>query len=69
MERNDFVYYASLVTQIGLTIIFSILAGLFIGIFLDRVCNTKGIFLIMFLIFGIIGGFRSAYKQILRNTK
>ncbi|NQT94884.1 MAG: AtpZ/AtpI family protein [Candidatus Omnitrophica bacterium] len=66
-KKNDFIYYLSLVTQIGLTIIASILIGLYIGIFLDRTLKTKGVFLIIFLLIGIAGGFYNSYKQILRK--
>jgi len=66
-KKNDFIYYLSLVTQIGLTIIASILIGLYIGIFLDRTFKTKGVFLIIFLLIGIAGGFYNSYKQILRK--
>ena len=67
MQKANFAYYLGLITQIGLTVIFSILAGLFIGIGLDKFFKTKGVFLILFLLIGISGGFYNAYKQILRK--
>lgn len=67
MKNESFAYYFGLVTQLGLTIIFSILASLFIGIFLDKALKTKGVFLIVFLPIGIVGGFYNCYKQILRK--
>jgi len=65
--NKTFFYYLSLVTQLGFVIIASLLVGLAIGLFIDKKLNLKGIFTIIFLIFGIIGGFRSAYKMILRK--
>ena len=67
MKKDTVAYYLGLVTQVGLTIIFSILIGLLVGIFLDRLFKTKGVFLVVFLIIGIAGGFYQAYKQILRK--
>jgi len=67
MGKNDLGYYFALVTQVGLTIVFSVLIGLFIGIFLDRAFKTKGIFLVIFVIMGVIGGFYNVYKQILKK--
>ncbi len=67
MKEGTFAYYLALITQVGLTVVFSILIGLLIGIFLDKFFKTKGIFLVLFLIIGIAGGFYSAYKQILRK--
>ena len=67
MRKDNFVYYLGLVTQLGLTIIACILVSLFIGLFLDRVFGTKGIFIIIFLPIGIGAGFRTVYKEILKK--
>lgn len=67
MKIDNFGYYLSLITQIGLTVIFSILISLLIGVWLDKLFGTKGIFLLVFLIIGIAGGFYNSYKQILRK--
>jgi ATP synthase protein I len=44
---------------IGLSIVFSILIGLAIGIYLDKLFNTRPYLTIIFLIFGIISGFKN----------
>lgn len=44
---------------IGFSIVFSILIGLIIGIYLDKLFNTKPYLTIIFLIFGIISGFKN----------
>jgi ATP synthase protein I len=44
---------------IGFSIVFSILIGLVIGIYLDKLFNTKPYLTIIFLIFGIISGFKN----------
>jgi len=67
MKKDTLAYYLGLVTQVGLSIIFSILIGFLIGLFLDRFFKTRGIFLVLFLIIGVAGGFYNAYKQILRK--
>lgn len=69
MPKDNFFYYFSLVTQLGLTIIITILVGLGIGIFLDKIFNIKGIFTIIFLLIGIAAGFMNAYKAIMREKK
>ena len=61
---KSFFYYLGLVTQLGITIVVSILVGLGIGLFLDSKLNLKGPFTILFLIIGIIGGFKAAYELI-----
>jgi ATP synthase protein I len=44
---------------IGFSIVFSILIGLAIGIWLDKLFNTKPYLTIVFLIFGVIAGFKN----------
>ena len=44
--------------------VISILAGLFVGKFLDRTLHTHGVLIVIFLIFGLIGGFIGVYKLI-----
>jgi len=55
--------------QLGLVISACILVGLLIGVFLDKIFKTNGIFLVVFLIFGIVAGFKSAYQDIMRSSK
>lgn len=66
---KQFFYYIGLVTQLGLVIIVSILAGVFAGAFLDSKFNTKPCFTIVLLIFGVIGGFMGAYRLIMGQGK
>lgn len=64
MMDKSFFYYLGLITQIGLVIATSIFIGLFVGMFIDNRFNFKGLFTIIFLIFGAIGGFMAAYELI-----
>ena len=57
-----YINHLSLVTQIGITIIANIATTLFIGVFLDRFFNTRFIFLIVFVFFGILSALLSVYK-------
>ena len=58
-------YYLGLVTQVGLTIIFTLIVSIFIGRYLDQKFNLNGIFTILFIFIGIAAGFYSVYKQII----
>lgn len=51
--------------SIGIELVAGALAGLIIGVFLDKLFTTKPIFLIICLSFGIIASF----KTILQKTK
>jgi len=55
----------TVVTQVGLTMVGCIAFCFFCGYYLDQWMGTKGVFITLFLIFGIIGGANTAYRQIM----
>jgi F0F1-type ATP synthase assembly protein I len=55
-----------LVYQLGLTIVLSILFFMFVGINLDKFLATKPIFTILCIIFGVLGGCYTVYKEIMK---
>ena len=57
----------SLVFQLGLVLICAIGIGLFVGIKLDTWLGTRGIFLVLGIIFGIAAGFWQAYLLLTRT--
>ena len=59
----------TIVMQLGLTMAGCILFCFFIGFYIDRFLGTKGIFITLFTILGIIGGGNVAYRQILEITE
>jgi F0F1-type ATP synthase assembly protein I len=50
--------------QIGLTMAGCIVFCFFIGLYLDKWLGTKGLFIIIFIVLGIIGGGVTVYRQI-----
>lgn len=63
-NRNIF-YYFGLLTQIGLTVIFSILFFVMIYKFLfEKKKSDNPIFFILFILMGVFGGFISVWKMI-----
>lgn len=57
----------TLVTQIGLTMAGSILFCFAIGYYLDKWLGTKGIFITIFILLGVIGGAYTVYRQIMES--
>ena len=55
----------SIVMQIGLTMAGCIVFCFFVGLYLDKWLGTKGIFITIFIILGVIGGANVVYRQIL----
>ena len=58
----------TLVMQIGLTMAGCIIFCFFIGRYLDRWLGTKGVFVVIFTILGVLGGANTVYRQILKVT-
>ena len=59
----------TIVMQLGLTMAGCIFLCFFIGRYIDKWIGTKGVFVTIFTILGIIGGGSTAYRQILEITK
>ena len=55
----------SIVMQIGLTMAGCIVFCFFIGLYLDKWIGTRGIFVTVFTILGVIGGAVTVYRQIM----
>jgi F0F1-type ATP synthase assembly protein I len=64
-ELRELLYYASLITQLGLTMVCSILIGFGAGFLLDKKLGTGGLFIGILTFCGVVGGFLCAYKQIM----
>ena len=58
-----------IVMQIGLTMAGCIIFCFFVGLYLDKWLGTKGIFVAIFIVLGVIGGGVTVYRQILDVTK
>ncbi len=58
----------SIVMQLGLTMAGCIILCFFIGRYIDQWLGTRGIFITVFTIFGVVGGANVTYRQILEIT-
>lgn len=68
-EWQTVVQLTALVTQLGLTMISSVVVAFFIGRWIDRLMGLTLVFTLIFLILGIISGFYSAYRLIIQTTR
>lgn len=57
----------SVVMQIGLTMAGCILFCFFIGFYLDKWLGTRGVFIAVFIVLGVIGGGVTVYRQIMQT--
>lgn len=58
-----------LASTLGLTIVIATFIGLVVGIWLDRVFNTSPWLTVIFLVLGIIAGFRNFYRFMSKRAK
>jgi F0F1-type ATP synthase assembly protein I len=58
----------AIVMQVGLTMAGCILFCFFLGFYLDKWIGTRGIFVSIFTVLGVIGGGITVYRQILEVT-
>lgn len=64
--KNDFQGYA-IYSQFGFVIITSVVVGIFLGKKLDEIFNTSPIFLLVFIILGIMSSFINFFFKIMKQ--
>ena len=67
-NNKGWIEHVSIVMQIGLTMAGCIVFCFFVGYYLDRWIGTRGIFVTVFTILGVIGGAVTVYRQIMHVT-
>ena len=63
-ENKGFLKKATWLSSLGISMVVATFVGLYIGVYLDRAFSTDPWFTIIFLIIGIIAGFRNGYTVI-----
>ncbi|HLA51351.1 MAG TPA: AtpZ/AtpI family protein [Thermodesulfobacteriota bacterium] len=63
-ENKGFLKKATWLSSLGISMVVATFVGLYIGVYLDRVFSTDPWFTIIFLIIGIVAGFRNIYTLI-----
>lgn len=64
-KNRDWVTHLTIVTQLGLSMVGSIAFCFAVGYYLDRWLHTRGIFITIFTVLGVIGGAIVVYRQIM----
>lgn len=72
MKRKEWqtvVQLTALVTQLGLTMVGSVVVAFFMGRWIDRLLGLTTVFTLIFLLLGVASGFYSAYRLIMETTR
>lgn len=62
--KKEILSNLQLISELGLAIASPVIIAVLIGVYLDRKFALSGIFTLIFLIFGLGGGFMGAYRLI-----
>ncbi len=68
-QRKTIAKSLFLVTQLGLCMVAALAVGGVIGYLADRLLGTKPIFTILFLVLGMVAGYRSGWSMVSEYTK
>ncbi|MFH1260171.1 MAG: AtpZ/AtpI family protein [Elusimicrobiota bacterium] len=63
MAKNKWWEELAWASTVGLTLVFSTVIGLMVGLYLDKLFQTKPILGIFFLLLGIIAGFVNIFRR------
>ena len=66
--KLGYMKYLALISQLGLMMVIPIFLCLFIGIWLDKKIGTNGLFVIIFLIIGVLAAFRNLFVIVLNKV-
>ncbi len=67
--NNELLKYISLVSQLGLTVIGSILILLAVSIYLEKKFQTNGLIILIGILVGVVAGVFSAYKLLKKSIE
>lgn len=67
-KHREWAENLTIVMQVGLTMAGCVFFCFWVGRYLDRWLGTKGVFIVIFTILGILGGANTVYRQILKVT-
>lgn len=67
-QNRDWAENLQIVMQVGLTMAGCIVFCFFVGFYLDKWLGTRGIFVTIFTILGVIGGANVVYRQVMKIT-
>lgn len=68
-EKMGIAQALAMITQLGITMVVCIGAGVWFGGWLDGKLGTHGICLIVFILIGVAAGFMNVYKMLMKGSK
>lgn len=68
-ETRKYIKLLALVSTMGISMVLAIVIAIAIGYFLDKWLQTGPVFFLIFMVLGIVAGFRNLYVIMKRTEK
>jgi len=68
-KKNKHFQALGLASMMGIHLVSGVIVGMVMGFYLDKYFGTKPWLMLLFLIFGIIAGYRNMFREIQRIQK
>jgi len=68
-ETRKYIKLLGLASTMGISMVLALVIGIIIGYYLDKWLKTSPVFFLIFMILGIIAGFRNIYVIMKRAEK
>jgi ATP synthase protein I len=68
-ETRNYIKLLALVSTMGISMVLAIVIAIAIGYYLDKWLQTGPVFFLIFMILGIVAGFRNIYVIMKRTEK
>ena len=66
-DKMGFLKALALISQVGITMVVPVIAGVWLGNYLDELLHTNLVFLLLGVVLGVSAGFRNAYRLIMQQ--
>jgi ATP synthase protein I len=68
-ETRKYIKLLALVSTMGISMVLALVIAIFIGYYLDKWFKTSPLFFLIFMVLGIVAGFRNVYVIMKRAEK
>ena len=68
-KKNKHFESLGLASMMGIHLVSGVIVGMGMGYYLDKVFGTKPWFMLLFLVFGIVAGYKNMFREMQRIQK
>ena len=68
-ETRKYIKLLAMVSTMGISMVLALVIGIIVGYYLDKWFQTSPVFFLIFMVLGIVAGFRNIYVIMKRTEK